>query len=49
MPWPRTAASAPETSAVWVNRDGRQRPADRPDLVEVADLAGLPATLAAVR
>jgi FMN phosphatase YigB (HAD superfamily) len=33
-------------AAVWVNRDGRPRPADRPDLREIAGLGELPAALA---
>jgi phosphoserine phosphatase len=32
--------------AVWVNRDGRPRPQDRPDLREIAGLGELPAALA---
>jgi putative hydrolase of the HAD superfamily len=35
--------------AVWLNREGRQRPGDRPDLVEIGDLGELPAALATVR
>jgi putative hydrolase of the HAD superfamily len=42
-------ALAAGLGAVWVNRDGRPRPPDRPNLVEVADLAGIPAMLAAAR
>jgi putative hydrolase of the HAD superfamily len=40
-------ALAAGLGAVWLNRDGRPRPEDRPDLVEVPDLAALPAALAA--
>jgi putative hydrolase of the HAD superfamily len=32
--------------AIWVNRDGGERPADRPDLREIAGLDELPAALA---
>ena len=32
--------------AVWLNRDGRQRPAERPEVVEIDDLDALPAALA---
>jgi putative hydrolase of the HAD superfamily len=32
--------------AVWLNRDGKERPPDRSDVVEIGDLAALPATLA---
>ena len=34
-------ALAAGLGAVWVNRYGRPRPEDRPDLVEVSTLAGL--------
>jgi putative hydrolase of the HAD superfamily len=40
-------ALAAGLGAVWLNRSGRVRPADRPDLVEVATLGELPAALAA--
>ena len=40
------ARAAGRAGAVWVNRDGRPRPADRPDLREIADLGELPAALA---
>ncbi|HEX5899165.1 MAG TPA: HAD family hydrolase [Solirubrobacteraceae bacterium] len=33
-------------SAVWLNRDGRPRPLDRPDVVEIDTLGALPAALA---
>jgi putative hydrolase of the HAD superfamily len=33
-------------AAIWVNRDGKARPADRPDLREIAGLDELPAALA---
>jgi putative hydrolase of the HAD superfamily len=39
-------ALAAGLGAVWLNRDGRQRPADRPDLREIAGLGELPAALA---
>ena len=39
-------ALAAGLGAVWVNRYGRQRPADRPDLREIAGLGELPAALA---
>jgi putative hydrolase of the HAD superfamily len=32
--------------AVWLNRDGKERPAHRPDLVEIGHLGQLPAALA---
>jgi putative hydrolase of the HAD superfamily len=38
-------AIAAGLQAVWVNRSGRPRPADRPGLVEVSTLAGLPAAI----
>ena len=41
-------ALAAGLGAVWLNRDGTQRPADRPDLREIAGLGELPAVLAAV-
>ena len=31
---------------IWLNRTGAARPADREDLVEIADLHALPAALA---
>jgi putative hydrolase of the HAD superfamily len=34
--------------AIWVNRDGKERPADRPDLVEIGGLAELPSVLAMI-
>jgi putative hydrolase of the HAD superfamily len=34
--------------AIWLNRTGEPRPADRDDIVEIADLQELPATLAAL-
>jgi FMN phosphatase YigB (HAD superfamily) len=34
--------------AIWLNRSGEPRPADRDDIVEIADLQELPATLAAL-
>jgi putative hydrolase of the HAD superfamily len=39
-------ALAAGLGAVWLNRDGTQRPADRPDLREIAGLGELPAALA---
>jgi putative hydrolase of the HAD superfamily len=42
-------ALAAGLGAVWVNRGGRPRPTDRPDVIEVPDLAGLPGLLAAPR
>jgi putative hydrolase of the HAD superfamily len=39
-------ALAAGLGAVWVNRDGRPRPQDRPDLREIAGLGELPAALA---
>jgi FMN phosphatase YigB (HAD superfamily) len=39
-------ALAAGLGAVWLNRDGRERPADRTDLREIAGLAELPAALA---
>jgi putative hydrolase of the HAD superfamily len=38
-------ARAAGLGAVWINRAGEPRPADRPDLVEITTLAGLAATL----
>jgi putative hydrolase of the HAD superfamily len=38
-------ATAAGLKSVWVNRTGRPRPADRPDLIEVTTLSDLPATL----
>ena len=35
--------------AVWLNRDGKERAADRADVVEIGDLAALPAALATMR
>jgi hypothetical protein len=35
--------------AIWLNRSGEPRPADRGDLVEVRDLAALSEVLAAAR
>jgi putative hydrolase of the HAD superfamily len=35
--------------AVWLNRDGKERPADRADVVEIGDLGALRATLASAR
>ena len=32
--------------AIWLNRSGAPRPADRDDIVEIADLHALPAALA---
>jgi putative hydrolase of the HAD superfamily len=39
-------ALAAGLGAVWLNRDGRPRPQDRPDLREIAGLGELPAALA---
>jgi phosphoserine phosphatase len=39
-------ALAAGLGAVWLNRDGKARPADRPDLAEIAGLDELPAALA---
>ena len=39
-------ALAAGLGAVWLNRDGKPRPEDRTDLVEIAGLAELPAALA---
>jgi putative hydrolase of the HAD superfamily len=39
-------ALAAGLGAVWVNRDGESRPADRDDIVEIADLHALPGVLA---
>jgi putative hydrolase of the HAD superfamily len=39
-------ALAAGLGAVWLNRDGRERPADRTDLCEIAGLEELPAVLA---
>ncbi len=38
-------AIATGLKGVWINRSGQPRPADRPDLVEVSTLSGLPAIL----
>jgi putative hydrolase of the HAD superfamily len=35
--------------AVWLNRDGKERPDDRSDVVEIGDLGALPAALASAR
>ena len=45
-PTTSTARSAAGLRAIWLNRTGEPRPADRDDLVEIADLHALPGALA---
>lgn len=40
-------ALAAGLDAIWINRSGQPRPADRPELREIASLAELPAILRA--